>query len=389
MGELVVDRANPEDSKVQAFCRLGLCPEQFSVEHVFSISQKTALGDPKGELEDFKRAIRLSPASAYRWADLGEAEYKSGDSAQAEYAFSQALKAGPRSPVILVRAANLEFALGHDQAVVGYLKAILSDPAFWQYYDTAFLTFSRLGVPVDQILQNGVPATTPALSRLLMFWTRVGKADEAVATWNWAQQHASVDGESMYDFFEFLIHADQSSKAQELWKRYGQKHQPGYRVDNWIYNPGFESSLLQSPFDWRIDQRKDADSARVQDVVHQGAWSLRIRFNGESNIDYQQTYQDMVLDPGTYKFSAMVKTDQVTTDQGISFHIFDMPTQAKLNVWTGNLVGTNDWTKVEQTFVVPAGIRVMRVTLARSPSIKFDNKIGGTTWIDEVRLLRQ
>ncbi len=387
--ELGIQRSNYESSRVQPFCRLGFCAEQFSPEHVFEIGQKASLGDARGELEDFKRAVRLSPANAYLWANLGEAEYNLHDDAQAEYAFSRALKQGPRSPVILMRAANVEFEIGNSEQVVSHLEAILSDPDLWQYYDTAFLTYSRLGLPIDEILKHGVPQNEAALSRLLMFWTKVGKVDDAVATWNWANQRSMANGEATNDFFAFLIRADQQDLAQQLWQDYARKLEPEYRETNWIYNPSFESAPLSSPFDWKIDEHQDVEATRVQDLAQDGSWSLRLRFNGERNTDYQQTYQYVVLSPGNYKFSVMMKSDQITTDQGVRIHIFEYPTQAHLNVWTDTVLGSRNWTGIEKTFQVPPGIKVIQVQIARQPSMKFDNKIGGTTWIDDFQLTRQ
>src|SRR5207302_1080332 len=110
-------------------------------------------------------------------------------------------------------------ALGHQEKVVELLKRVLSDPSLIDYYNTAFLTYSRLGLPVNEILKSGVPATTPALSRLLDFWATTRKADEAVATWNWSEQHAPVSGESIKAFFEFLISSGQQVTAQQLWQQ--------------------------------------------------------------------------------------------------------------------------------------------------------------------------
>ncbi len=387
--ETAIERSHYESPFVQLFCRSGFCADQFSPERIFNIAQKAPLGDARGELDDFKQAIRLSPASAYRWADLGEAEFNVQDYKQAEYALSQALKDGPRSPVILMRAANVEFEMGNGEQVVRYLEAILRDPDLWQYYDTAFLTYSRLGLPIDEILRNGVPPNKAAISSLLMFWTKVGKVDEAVATWKWADQYSLADGESTNAFFTFLIGGGQQVLAQQLWEQYARQREPGYRVTNWIYNPGFESTPLSSPFDWKIDTRQDVEAVRVRDVARGGSWSLRIRFNDESNTDYQQTYQYVVLAPGTYKFSVMLKSEEITTDQGIQIHLFDYPTQARLNVWTDTVVGTQDWTRIEKTFEVPARVKIVRVQVTRSPSMKIDNKISGTTWIDALQLTRQ
>jgi hypothetical protein len=52
-------------------------------------------------------------------------------------------------------------------------------------------------------------------------------------------------------------------------------------------------------------------------------------------------------------------------------------------------VGTNDWTRIEKTFEVPNGIQVVRLEIGRLNSMMFDNKIGGTAWVDELQLAPQ
>jgi tetratricopeptide (TPR) repeat protein len=389
-------KSDLESPLLQTFCQAGLCAAQFTPERVFQLSQKATLGDASGELEDFRRAVRLSPASAYRWADLAEAEFQAHNDKLAEYAISQALLAGPRSAVILERAANLYFQLGDRDQVVRQLYALLSDPGLAAYFDTAFLTYSRLGLPVEDILKNGVPQNLAVLSNLLSFWTKIGRVDEAVATWRWITQRFNdsklAESEGTADFFAFLMKpanpAAEHALAQQLWQEYANRREPAYRKRNWIYNPSFEFSPTRSPFDWRIGVRPDVEVTRVQDSASGGAWSLSLRFNGESNIAYNDTYQDMVLEPGRYQFSVLMKTDQVTTDQGVRIHIFDVPEGARLNVWTDDLLATRDWTPITKSFEVPAGVALVRLVIARQTSMKFDSKISGTVWLDKFQLSR-
>jgi tetratricopeptide (TPR) repeat protein len=386
--ELSIARSDFETPQVQRFCQAGFCAAQFSPERVFEIAQKATLGDPRGELNDFKRAVQLSPASAYRWADLSEAEFNVRDLNRAEYAIAQALQAGPRSPVILMRAANLYFEIGDSNLVAQQLKKVLSDPGLKDYFDTAFLTYSRLGLPVDEILQHGIPPEKSVVSSLLTFWSRLNKPDEAAATWKWASARGLADAESTGVFFHYFLNAGHGEQAQQLWQDHVRKSEPAYRTTNWIFNPGFETPPVPSPFDWNIEPRQDIEAAVVQDAHADGASSFRIRFNGETNTAYHQTFQDMVLPPGKYQFSVMMKTDQVTTDEGVRLHIFDPPAQAKLNVWLDTVTGTQDWKRLSKTFEVPPGVKVVRVEIARMSSQMFDNKIGGTTWVDGMQLSR-
>jgi hypothetical protein len=48
------------------------------------------------------------------------------------------------------------------------------------------------------------------------------------------------------------------------------------------------------------------------------------------------------------------------------------------------LTGTNDWTPVKLDFTVPQPVRTLQVSVIRQKSWKFDSKISGRAWIDDV-----
>jgi ATP-dependent DNA ligase len=51
----------------------------------------------------------------------------------------------------------------------------------------------------------------------------------------------------------------------------------------------------------------------------------------------------------------------------------------------GQFNGTKPWTDVEADVVIPSGTRLLQVQAIRQRSLRFDNKIGGTAWIDDLR----
>jgi hypothetical protein len=49
-------------------------------------------------------------------------------------------------------------------------------------------------------------------------------------------------------------------------------------------------------------------------------------------------------------------------------------------------IGTNPWSEVSHEIVVPPETRLLRIEVIRQLSMKFDNKVSGTAWIDDVKL---
>lgn len=123
-------------------------------------------------------------------------------------------------------------------------------------------------------------------------------------------------------------------------------------------------------------------------VAHTGTHSLRIRFAGTENVNYAQTTQKTSVLPGTYRFTAFIRTENITTNMGVAFRIFDAEDSSRLNVLTDQFVGTRDWTEVEKIIQVPIATQLLGIQVIRQPTIKFDNKVSGTAWIDTIRLAR-
>jgi hypothetical protein len=57
-------------------------------------------------------------------------------------------------------------------------------------------------------------------------------------------------------------------------------------------------------------------------------------------------------------------------------------------VTTDHIVGTTDWTRIEQVVRIPESTQLLTVRVIRQKSLKFDSHIAGTAWVDDVSLTR-
>ena len=105
-------------------------------------------------------------------------------------------------------------------------------------------------------------------------------------------------------------------------------------------------------------------------------------------MNYAHTTQKISVPPGTYRFTAFIRTQDITTDKGVAFRIFDPENSSRLDARTDQFVGTTGWKKVEQTVRVPGATKLVAIQVIREPTMKFDNKVSGTAWIDTVSLSR-
>jgi hypothetical protein len=367
-------------------CSAGFCPEEFSPERVYELEQFSNGEYSSYALLELKRALRLNTASAYAWADLGEAEMNAKNSTAAQYCFQRSLALGPANPVILFRAANFNFQSGDDDGTLRNLGAILRNPDLLSYYEQVFLTYSRMSLPIERILDQGIPATSLAADAFLRYWINADNLPQAAAVWKWLPQHAPPDDKLAGEYISFLIRNKNEVEAAETWKAFTATQMPEYRKTNFVYNGGFEQAPKPSPLDWGLDSVKDVLVTRVQSSVHDGDWSLRLVFEGMENIEFHQAVQDIVIEPGHWQLRAFLKTNQITTDQGVALHLFDTEEPSRLNLRLDSFTGNHDWTPIERSFEVGPDTKMIRLELMRQASTKFDNKITGSAWLDSVEL---
>jgi hypothetical protein len=104
-------------------------------------------------------------------------------------------------------------------------------------------------------------------------------------------------------------------------------------------------------------------------------------------LDLKEPLEFVPVEPRRrYHFHAAVKTEGITTENGISFLISD-PNQGAAMVTTENLTGTHAWTPVDVDYTTAPVTHFLAIQLRRSPSRLFENKLSGTAWIGDVSLV--
>ncbi len=82
----------------------------------------------------------------------------------------------------------------------------------------------------------------------------------------------------------------------------------------------------------------------------------------------------------------MLPDDVLTSSSGPRFEIYDAYDQNRLFLFTPGLTGTNGWQQQQLVFRTPPATRLLVVRVARPLSLKFDNQLSGTVWVDRLVL---
>jgi tetratricopeptide (TPR) repeat protein len=340
-------------------------------------------------IHDLQTASRANPRSADVWMELAGVYQASGDANRAREAFENAKANYPISSEVAWRYGN--FLLYEGNQFEGYAeirRALLTDPTI---ATAAIDECWRSDPHVGPILERVLPAKAEYYLAATNYFLTQNQLDAALAVWN--RQQAIGLAFQMSDsipLVDSLIAEDRIGEAQKVWRQAVEESQwprGSEKAGSMVWNGGFEQKLANGGFDWREIDENGSSFAFDRFEPHSGSRSFRVSFDGTANLDFHNLFQEIPVEPGTrYHFSAYLRTEAVTTDSGIGFAIYDPRHASQIQVVTPALTGTNHWTEVKEDIASGPDTRLLRIVLVRRPGWKFDNKLSGTAWVDDVTL---
>ena len=383
-GQLTVfSRLQKDFEPTQSLCHWYVCDDATVVTYAYDQQLK-------GDHPSLSTAIRLlqdtlvrDPASALRWADLGDALADAGSIDKARLCFDRAVSLGYTSARILISAGDFYLRYGDRSRGISYLTRTLTLTS--ERNESVFSYFTARNTSVDEVLANGFPAEPRTAQAYLRHLMTESTPSDARKGWKWMVAQHLVDEALAGDYVNFLVRQNLYPEAADAWASAAGERGEGYRASQFVYNGSFEQAPVATAFDWNILPVSHVAVAR-DSKAHSGQFSLHLRFDGTENTDFAHVFQKTVLRPGRYRFQAYVRSADLTTDQGVYFRIADAEDPRRLSVETDQTRGTTDWHMITATFVATPATRLVLVRIQRRPAWKFDNQIKGDVWIDQVSL---
>lgn len=360
---------------------------EFLLCGVVSTDSPTSFTSPVDKpLKQAQLDLTLNPASAYRWADLGEAEINANKVDAARFCVRQALASAPGNPAILFRGANIYLRMEDYPAAMKNLMAVLRNPDLADYYDPVFRLYSQMDMPLTSLLNEGLPRTQPAANAFLRFWINQNRQEEAETTWTWINQNSLTSVQSAGSYVALLAKDARWDEAMQSWGDYTARLDTSYNRTNWIYNGNFEMKPVDCPFDWHFAPQDTVDIAPDNEQTYKGEVSLRLRYTGAPKEPEAQVYQMVLLKPGKWMIRGAMKTQALTGEQGVVIRVVDAEDPTQLDVSTNTFQGTQEWTGISKKFEVGAKTRLARVEIVRPPAPDLNIRLTGKVWIDAVEL---
>jgi carbohydrate binding protein with CBM4/9 domain/tetratricopeptide repeat protein len=351
------------------------------------------LEDPDAQraIRAYQTALSYDPRSADTWLDLATAYESEGDLSAARNAFLQAKRAYSLSPEVSWRYGNFLLRRGELDAAFAQIKhAVEADP---KHAAAAVALGTRFEPDLNALLERVLPHTQNAYLIVISSFSRQGQTKQALVVWSsLAALHPNIQLAESYPFLEALLQKHQMTDAERVWNQalaFSGTTRPADPPGSLVWDGGFESNIAKGGLTWSYASFFGGVQATL-DIreKHSGERSLRLTFNGLRNVNFNDVCQYIAVQPSTnYQFSAWVRTQDLSTDQGVRFGLQSLSDLTNSVAWTDDLRGTHSWSRIDFPWTSGNDVQQLRLCVSRQTSAKFDSKIHGSAWIDDVALV--
>ena len=350
--------------------------------------------DPAAAVADFQKAVAHVPLSAQYWMDLAIGYESIGNIPAAREAFGRARAAYPASSVVAWVYGNFLLRQGDTDAGFAQINhALQADPRLSdpKLVPLAVSRVWHLSQDANVLLNQVLPPDQDAYFQAIDFMVDNKQPTAALLIWQRLLSLGKpIELRRSFPILWLLIESDLGADASRVWREAlaaaGLPHdEPASPSLTW--NGDFARDFLNGGLDWRWNPSLVGASIGFEAPPPSSEGrSLRLDFSGGENLNLMEPQQFVPVEPNQrYHFHALLKTEGITTESGISFLISD-PNHGAAVVATENFTGTRPWTPVDVDYTTMPATHFMSIQVRRAPSRLFDNKLSGTAWIGNVSL---
>jgi len=330
------------------------------------------------QVEDlYINSLRHNPLHSASWLGLTEIYLESGEEDKARITLQRALQLIPSSIGLLWESSLLALFLGDVDLALDKLRVVAqADP---QRRKRVFNLSGQVVSDPNLILERVV--TDEILGDYLKYLISTDKQLETYPVWERLEARGNITPESTLPYVDYLLRKGDSESARAVWTFL----YPGHGNNSLIWNGSFEMDFIGRGLDWRIGKPESAEIDFDYENKTLGHRSVKITFNGNSNLDFHHLSQTVPVDPDSnYLLTSQISTSDITTRNGVRWQVYCKG----MNEFSETYTGTIDWTTTRISFVTPHDCKVVHIRLIRSKSRKLDNLISGEAWIDNVNLFK-
>ena len=338
---------------------------------------------------EFERAAELRPRDYYLWLELGMARDQLGDQDGAERALRESVRLAPFYARPAWQYGNLLFRMGRrNEAFRELRRAVKSEPSLLPaMIDLAWAALGNADA-VREVLQPQSALEHVSLAR---FFAKHGKGPEAVADFRAA---GTTSREDVHDVIGDLLAQKAFREAHELWAiEHSNETTETDEEGSLTYDGGFEKALeVNEPgFGWQVSQNIPSVSLSLDPFgAYQGAKSLKVDFNGDSNPATSAISQLSLVDPGSrYRLRFSARTQDLISG-GLPMFVVSDANAPNVSLAQSEPLGSgnNPWREAVLDFTTGPQTNVVLLSVRRKPCTTGPCPIFGSLWLDAIFLRR-
>lgn len=347
-------------------------------------------GDLRQAAAFYEKAVAANTNSDRHWLALAEVYEKLGEISQARDAYHEAERDHPISSEVAWRCGSFQLRQGNtSEAGAQFHRALLTNPELTENVVAACWK-AKLFTLRDIV--ELFPRQNRHYFQAIDYFLRLNEIDAALSMWDGLLALGQpISLAQAIPLVNQAISTGRLDIAKRVWRQAVEKAEWPRDSDGGssiVFNGGFEHELANGGFDWREQSVPGVSFEFDSNSAHSGVRSMRIAFDGSSNLDFQNLVQYVLVEPRQrYRFTAYLRSQSLSTDSGIRFAIGDVSHPAVSPILTSSVTGTQSWTRTETEFTAGADTHLLKIALWRAPSSKFDNKLIGIIWVDDVSLV--
>jgi len=333
--------------------------------------------DPTTAAEILQARVRNYPIDPQPWLALARLQSRVGDHAATEAMLRNAYASRPADRDALWTSAQIALQSSNAGLAERQLRLWLQE--FPDDTGRALFIGSRWTQSPDELLDRILPQGGDYLREAMRVALRQQNLPLADAIWARLAPGTGIEDPALQQFVELLIRVDQIERAAELWAG----NDPSY-FGRWPTNGDFDREPVAAMgFEWQLSAPASVRITRDTGTASSPPASLRIVFNGKENVALNAPRVRMPLTPGQhYRLSGRWRGQDLTTRSLPFWHMSAAGWRETVPVPGARF----DWQDWSIEFRAGEDARMLQLDLRRNSTQAFDRNIGGTLWLDDIRL---
>lgn len=380
----------PENALDAARTAARLAPDDPLARRALASVLQRGVGanDLQSAIDEYKRAVSLSPGDFRLWTDLGRAEEQAGNMAESEKALRRAVELAPHYSWPRWHLGNfLLRRTRYDEALTELRRvAEIDQTKRGAVFDYAWMIYGGDVAAVSRSLGDSPDVRAEFISYLI----GRKRMTEALESWAGFTREQKKEFESTGRLLVDSLVAEKRFRMALEALRDLSEEKAGLETGK-VSNGGFEGAVAQDGgdlFAWNVPSSAQARASLDPGKAQQGGLSLRLNFNASEAFDLNVS-QLVAVEPGaSYRLTFYVRTSGLKSAAAPVVRILSAVDKSRLAESAQSPTGDSDWQKVSVDFRVPADVDGITLGIGRAVCAAEGGvcPIFGTVWYDDFNL---